>query len=95
MNWMLIRLVRTALNQAMSAALLSVPLVPTVWSWSEHASLVWPLLRSQPQQAPPAWSKLSFFGRGTSQPAARFSTVASRWIAGGRLAESRAQRESQ
>ena len=93
MNWILFRLVRTALNQAMAAALLSVTLVPTAWSWSDHASLVWPLLRSQPEQAPLAWSELSFLGGGASQLAARFSAVASRWIAPGPVAESPAQRE--
>ena len=40
---------RTALNQAMAAALLSVALVSPAWAWSDHASLVWPLLRSQPE----------------------------------------------
>ena len=48
MNWMLIRPVRAALNQTMAAALLSVMLMPPAWAWSDHASLVWPLLRSQP-----------------------------------------------
>ena len=48
MNWMLIRLVRTTLNQPMAQALLAVALVPPAWAWSDHASLVWPLLRSQP-----------------------------------------------
>jgi hypothetical protein len=147
MNWILFRPVRTALNQAMAAALLSVALVLPVCPWLDHASLVWPLLRSQSQliqqtiaaepldaflaaeqagiaetlevvdswsvatiehylptpehlrwgadHAPPAWSELIFFGGGTSQPAARFSTVASGWIAHGRIAESPAQRESQ
>ncbi len=49
MNRMLIRLVHSALNQAMAAALLAVALVPAAWAWSDHASLVWPLLRIQPQ----------------------------------------------
>ena len=49
MNWMLIRLVRTALNQATAATLLSVMLVSPAWGWSDHVSLVWPSLRSQPQ----------------------------------------------
>ena len=49
MNRMLIRLMRAALNQAMAAALLAVAVVPPVWAWSDHASLVWPLLRSQPE----------------------------------------------
>ena len=49
MNWILFRPVRTALNQAMAAALLSIALVPPAWAWSDHASLVWPLLRSQPE----------------------------------------------
>ena len=49
MNRMLIPLVRSTLNQAMAAALLAVALVPPAWAWSDHASLVWPLLRSQPE----------------------------------------------
>ena len=49
MNWMLIRFVRTTLNRAMVAAWLAVALVPSAWGWSDHASLVWPLLRSQPE----------------------------------------------
>ena len=49
MKWILFRLVRTALNQAMAAALLFITLLPPAWSWSDHASLVWPLLRSQPE----------------------------------------------
>ena len=49
MNWMLIPLVRTALNQAIAAALLAVALVSPAWAWSDHASLAWPLLRSQPE----------------------------------------------
>ena len=49
MNRMLIPLVRTAMNQAMAAALLSVALVSPAWAWSDHASFVWPLLRSQPE----------------------------------------------
>ena len=49
MNRMLIPLVRTAMNQAMAAALLAIALVPPAWAWSDHASLVWPLLRSQPE----------------------------------------------
>ena len=49
MNRMLIPLVRTALNLAMAAALLAVGLVSPAWAWSDHASLVWPLLRSQPE----------------------------------------------
>ena len=48
MNRMLIRLMRNALNQAMAAVLLAVALVSPAWAWSDHASLVWPLLRSQP-----------------------------------------------
>ena len=40
---------RNALNQAMAATLLAVALVPPAWAWSDHASLVWPLLRSQPE----------------------------------------------
>ena len=50
MNWILLRPVRTALNQAMAAALLFIALVPPAWSWSDHASLVWPSLRSQPER---------------------------------------------
>ena len=46
---MLIRLMRNALNQAMAAVLLAVALVSPAWAWSDHASLVWPLLRSQPE----------------------------------------------
>ena len=49
MNWMLIPLVRTALNQAITAVLLAVALVSPAWAWSDHASLAWPLLRSQPE----------------------------------------------
>ena len=49
MNWMLIQFMRTALNGAMVAAWLAVALVPPAWGWSDHASLVWPLLRSQPE----------------------------------------------
>ena len=49
MNRMLIQLVRTALNQPVAAALLAVALVSPAWAWSDHASLVWPLLRSQPE----------------------------------------------
>ena len=49
MNRMLIQLVRTALNQAIAVALLAVALVSPAWAWSDHASLVWPLLRSQPE----------------------------------------------
>ena len=49
MNRMLIRLQRTALFQAMAVALLCFTLVSPVWAWSDHASLVWPLLRSQPE----------------------------------------------
>ena len=47
MNRMLFQLVRTALNQAKAAALPCVMLVPPVWTWSDHESLVWPLVRSQ------------------------------------------------
>ena len=179
MNWMLIRFVRTTLNRAMVAAWLAVALVPSAWGWSDHASLVWPLLRgqpelihqtvaaeplgaflaaqqtgiaetleaveswsvatiehypptpeelrwgtdhaptterffaairvnpmlpyrlyvdssperAQPEQPPLAWSELSFFGGGTSQ-LARFSAVASRWIARGRAAAPPSQGES-
>ncbi|MDG1932477.1 MAG: hypothetical protein P8I86_07945, partial [Luminiphilus sp.] len=49
MNSILFRPLRTALNQARAAALLSITLVPPAWGWSDHASLVWPLLRSQPE----------------------------------------------
>ena len=49
MKSMLFRPVRTALNQAMAVALLSVTVMPPAWAWSDHASLVWPLLRSQPE----------------------------------------------
>ena len=49
MNSILFRPLRTALNQARAAALLSITLVPPAWAWSDHASLVWPLLRSQPE----------------------------------------------
>ena len=49
MNRMLIRLMRNALNQAMAAATLTVALVSPAWAWSDHASLVWPSLRSQPE----------------------------------------------
>ena len=49
MNWMLIPLVRTAQNQVMASALLAVALVSPAGAWSDHASLVWPLLRSQPE----------------------------------------------
>jgi hypothetical protein len=49
MNKMLIRLVHSALNQAIAAVLLSIVLVPPARGWSDHASLVWPLLRSQPE----------------------------------------------
>ena len=49
MNRVLIRLMRSTLNQAMAAALLCVTLMSPVWAWSDHASLVWPLLRSQPE----------------------------------------------
>ena len=49
MNRMLIRLVHSALNQAIAAALLTVALVSPAWAWSDHASLVWPSLRSQPE----------------------------------------------
>ena len=49
MNWMLIRSVCTALNQMMAAALLSVALVSPARARSDHASLVWFLLRSQPE----------------------------------------------
>ena len=49
MNWILFRPARTALNLPIATALLSLMLVPTAWSWSDHASLVWPLLRSQPE----------------------------------------------
>jgi len=46
---MLIRFLHSALNQAIAAVLLSIVLVPPARAWSDHASLVWPLLRSQPQ----------------------------------------------
>lgn len=49
MNWIPFRFVRTALNLAIAAALLCVALVSPAWAWSDHASLVWPLLRSQPE----------------------------------------------
>ena len=49
MNWILIRPPLTGLNQAIAAACLAVTLVSPVWAWSDHASLVWPLLRSQPE----------------------------------------------
>jgi hypothetical protein len=49
MNSILIRLVHRALNQAIAAVLLSGVLVPAARAWSDHASLVWPLLRSQPE----------------------------------------------
>ena len=49
MNWILIRPPLTGLNQAIAAACLAVALVSPVWAWSDHASLVWPLLRSQPE----------------------------------------------
>ena len=49
MNRIFIRLQRTALFQATAAALLCVTLVSPIWAWSDHASLVWPLLRSQPE----------------------------------------------
>ena len=49
MNRMLIRLVRTALNQVKATSLLCVMLVPPAWAWSDHASLVLPSLRSQPE----------------------------------------------
>ena len=49
MNSILFRPLRTALNQARAAALLSITLAPPAWGWSDHASLVWPLLRSQPE----------------------------------------------
>ena len=49
MNRMLIRLVRTALNQVTATSLLCVMLVPPAWAWSDHASLVLPLLRRQPE----------------------------------------------
>ena len=49
--------------------------------------------RAQPEQPPLAWSELSFLGGGTSQ-LARFSAVASRWIARGRAAAPPSQGES-
>jgi len=49
MNWILIRFVRTALNHAIAGTSLSVALVSPTWAWSDHANLVWPLLRSQPE----------------------------------------------
>lgn len=49
MNRMLNRLMRNALNQAMAAAVLVVALVSPAWAWSDHASLVLPSLRSQPE----------------------------------------------
>ena len=33
----------------MAAASLYITLVAPSWAWSDHASLVWPLLRSQPE----------------------------------------------
>ena len=49
MKRMLIRFVNSVLNQAIAAVVLSIMLVPPARAWSDHASLVWPLLRSQPQ----------------------------------------------
>ena len=49
MNRILIRLVHSALNQAIAVVLLSGVLVLPARAWSDHASLVWPLLRSQPE----------------------------------------------
>ena len=49
MKRMLIRLVHSVLNQAIAAGVLSIMLVPPARAWSDHASLVWPLLRSQPE----------------------------------------------
>ena len=49
MKRMLIRLVHSMLNQAIAAGVLSIMLVPPARAWSDHASLVWPLLRSQPE----------------------------------------------
>ena len=49
MKRMLIRLVHSVLNQAIAAGVLSIVLVPPARAWSDHASLVWPLLRSQPE----------------------------------------------
>ena len=49
MNRILIRLVHSALNQAIAVVLLSGVLALPARAWSDHASLVWPLLRSQPE----------------------------------------------
>ena len=49
MNQMLIRLQHIALFQATAVALLCFSLVSPVWAWSDHASLIWPLLGSQPE----------------------------------------------
>ncbi|MCH1609925.1 MAG: hypothetical protein L7S53_01315 [Luminiphilus sp.] len=49
MNWTLPRPARIILNRMMAFAFLAITPVSTVWAWSDHASLIWPLLRSQPQ----------------------------------------------
>ena len=49
MKRMLIRFVHSVLSQTIAAVVLSIVLVPPARAWSDHASLVWPLLRSQPE----------------------------------------------